>query len=145
MENINLTKIDKQILESYKYFVNGLSAYLSNSYEIVLHSLGNLESSVIHIINGEHTGRKVGAPITDLALQMYDNIKKGEADYIVYNSKNKNGEPLKSATIAIRGEENRIIGLICINMYLNTSFFDVLSSFMPSAASFMNGLSVNES
>ena len=63
----------------------------------------------------------------------------------VYNSKNKNGEPLKSATIAIRGEENRIIGLICINMYLNTSFFDVLSSFMPSAASFMNGLSVNES
>ena len=145
MENINLTKIDKQILESYKYFVNGLSAYLSNSYEIVLHSLGNLESSVIHIINGEHTGRKVGAPITDLALQMYDNIKKGEADYIVYNSKNKNGEPLKSATIAIRGEENRIIGLICINMYLNTSFFDVLSSFMPSAASFMNVLSVNES
>lgn len=145
MKNIILTKTDKQILDSYKYFINGLSSYLGNSYEIVLHSLGNLEQSVIHIVNGEHTGRKVGAPITDLALKMYDDIQKGEADYIVYNSKNKNGEPLKSATIAIRGEMDKIIGLICINMYLNTPFFDVLSSFIPSSASIVNNLNIDES
>lgn len=145
MKNIVLTKTDKHILDSYKYFINGLSSYLGNSYEIVLHSLGNLEQSVIHIVNGEHTGRKVGAPITDLALKMYDDIQKGEADFIVYNSKNKNGEPLKSATIAIRGEMDKIIGLVCINMYLNTPFFDVLSSFIPSSANIVNNLNIDES
>lgn len=145
MKNITLTKNDKQILESYKLFIDGLSAYLGTSYEIVLHSLGNLEKSVIYIVNGEHTGRKIGAPITDLALRMYDNIQEAETDFIVYNSKNKKGEPLKSATIAIRGEMNRIIGLICINMYLNTSFYEVLSSFIPSSINSINKNDLRES
>jgi len=84
---------------------------------------------VICIINGEHTGRTIGAPITDMALDMLDAIAKGKAT--VYFSKNKKGEPLKSTTIAIRGEDNRIIGLICINMYLNTSLEDFITSLIP--------------
>ena len=145
MKNIVLTKNDYRILESYKLFIYGLSAYLGDAYEIVLHSLGNLEKSVIYIVNGEHTGRKIGAPITDLALRMYDSIQEEENDFIVYNSKNKKGEPLKSATIAIRGENHKIIGLVCINMYLNTSFFDVLTSFVPSSVNFMHKNNIDES
>ena len=131
MKNIILTKTDKQILESFKSVLDGLAAYMSNSYEFVLHSLEDLNNSVIYIINGEHTGRKIGAPITDLALKMFDEISNDHVDYIVYFSKNKAGEPLKSTTIAIRGENNRIIGLLCINLYLNTPFADVLASFTP--------------
>ena len=67
---MKLTKSDKLILESYKTMIEGLAKYLPNSYELVLHSLENLEESVIAIYNGEHTGRKVGAPITDLALNL---------------------------------------------------------------------------
>lgn len=145
MKNIVLTKNDYRILESYKLFIDGLSAYLGDAYEIVLHSLGNLEKSVIYIVNGEHTGRKIGAPITDLALRMYDSIQEEENDFIVYNSKNKKGESLKSATIAIRGENHKIIGLVCINMYLNTSFFDVLTSFVPSSVNFMHKNNIDES
>ena len=129
--NITLTKTDKQILESQKGILDGLAMYMSDAYEFVLHSLEDLERSVIYIINGEHTGRTVGAPITDLALRMFDEISKGHSDYKVYFSKNKKGEPLKSTTIAIRGENNRIIGLLCINLYLNTPFSDILSSFSP--------------
>lgn len=131
MNNIVLTNIDKQILNSYKYILDGFAAYLSKSYEFVLHSLEDLNKSVIYIINGEHTGRMVGAPITDLALSMYGKMSKEQVDYLVYFSKNKNGEPLKSATIAIHGENDRIIGLICINMYLNSPFSEILSSFVP--------------
>lgn len=131
MKNIILTKTDKQILESFKSVLDGLASYMSSSYEFVLHSLEDLSSSVIYIINGEHTGRKIGAPITDLALKMLDEISNDQVDYIVYFSKNKEGEPLKSTTIAIRGENNRIIGLLCINLYLNTPFSEILESFAP--------------
>ncbi|MDO4499971.1 MAG: PAS domain-containing protein [Erysipelotrichaceae bacterium] len=134
MKNMILSKADKLILESMKGVMDGMAAYLSDSYELVLHSLEDLNESVIYILNGEHTGRKIGAPITDLALKMFDEISNVHEDYKVYFSKNKKGEPLKSTTIAIRGENDRIIGLLCINMYMNTSFAEIVKSFVPSNA-----------
>lgn len=131
MMQMKLTKSDKLILESYKTMLEGLAKYLPNSYELVLHSLENLEESVIAIYNGEHTGRKIGAPITDLALNLLEQINNGNENSIVYFSKNSKGEPLKSTTIAVRGDENRIIGLVCINMYLNIPFKDILDSYIP--------------
>ena len=77
MDNIEitLTSVDKAILNSYAAMVPGLSAYLGAHYEIVLHSLASLSNSVIAICNGHHTGRAVGSPITDLALQMLSEIE----------------------------------------------------------------------
>ncbi len=130
--NVHLTLIDRIILESYKIMLEGLADYLGGGYEMVLHSLEDTEHSVIKIINGHHTGRTEGMPITDLALQMLEEIEKdGEKSYISYFTKNKNGEPLKSSTIVVRGEEKRIIGLLCINFYLNTGFSEILSSYIP--------------
>lgn len=134
--NVHLTLIDRMIMNSYKVMLEGLADYLGGGYEMVLHSLEDTEHSVIKIINGHHTGRTEGMPITDLALQMLEEIKKdGKKSYISYFTKNKNGEPLKSSTILVRGEENRIIGLLCINFYLNTGFSDILSSFIPESTS----------
>ena len=61
------------------------------------HSLENYDHSVIKIINGFHTGRTEGAPITDLALSMLERINgKDGAGSISYYTKNKKGEPLQS-------------------------------------------------
>lgn len=128
---VELTLIDQEVLNSYSNFINGLGQYLGTSCEIVLHSLDNYEHSIINILNGEHTGRKIGAPITDLALNMLDKLSETNEDHITYFSTNKKGEPLKSATIAIHGEKNRIIGLMCINFYMNTPLSDILNSLIP--------------
>ena len=134
--NVHLTLIDRIILDSYKVLLEGLADYLGSGYEMVLHSLEDTEHSVIKIINGHHTGRAEGMPITDLALQMLEQIKKeGEKGYISYFTNNKKGEPLKSTTIVVRGEESRIIGLLCINFYLNTNFSEILSGFIPDITS----------
>ena len=124
---IVLTPTDRIVLESYRNLCEGMANYLGDGYEIVLHSLENLDSSVIKIINGYHTGRKEGAPITDLALRMLENIReKGDVGYIAYFSRNKKNEPLHSTTITIQGEEGRIIGLLCINFYMNTPLSTML-------------------
>lgn len=127
---------DRRILESYFPVLEGLAAYLGSSYEIALHSLEDLEHSVIKIVNGYHTGRSEGSPITDLALTMLDKLEadEKESDYQVYFSRNRNGEPMKSSTIAIRGRQHNIIGLMCINLYLGASVFEFVSNLMPEDA-----------
>ncbi len=127
---IILSETDRTILESYKILIEGLANYLGNSYELVLHSLESYDHSVIKIINGYHTGRSEGAPITDLAIKMLEKIESEEhnSDYYAYISKNRKGEPLKSTTIAIRGENGRIIGLLCMNFYLNTPYIDIIQA-----------------
>lgn len=125
---MKLSKADLRILNSYVPVVQGLGDYLSDYYEVVLHSLEDLEHSVICIVHGEHTGRAVGAPITDRALIMLRQISEGETDHVVYFSQNNKGEPLKSTTIAIRGKAGRVIGLLCMNLYLNAPLSEVIAS-----------------
>ena len=130
-----LTPADRLVLEAYGNLLDGLAQYLGDGYEIVLHSLEDLERSVVKIVNGQHTGRPVGAPITDLARSMLARITQQEgAPAISFFTQNRKGEPLKAATIAIQGENRRIIGLLCINFYLNTPFAQVLAAFTPPAA-----------
>ena len=127
---MKLTEIDQHILKSYGTLLDGLAGYLGEGCEIVLHSLENLDRSVIKIVNGHHTGRTVGAPITNLALEMLDEIQKDPSrTSISYFTNNKKGEPLKSATIAIGGENERIIGLLCMNFYLNMPLSQFLTVF----------------
>lgn len=130
--NIVFTPEDRCILESYKTTVEGFAEYLGEGYEVVLHSLENLNHSVIKIINGHHTGRKEGAPITDLALDMLNRIQtEGLPGHISYFTHNKKGEPLKSTTITIAGTEGKIIGLLCINFYLNTPVSSIIADLHP--------------
>lgn len=130
VKEISLSEQEKNILNSYAHFCEGLSKFLGNQYEIVLHNLENFDHSVVKIINGFYTGRKEGAPITDRALEMMREIQSEgkRKEGIVYFSRNKKGEPLKSTTILIRGEQDRIIGLLCVNLYLNTSMFEFMKN-----------------
>ena len=132
-EQMILTPVDRAILESYKAVLDGFSSYFGEGYEMVLHSLEDYDHSVIKIVNGYHTGRAEGASITDLALSMLERIRSqgGEPKAITYFTQNRRGEPLKSSTIPILGEKGRIIGLLCMNFYLNTSFRQVIGDFVP--------------
>lgn len=129
-QEVELTLIDKFVLKSYCSMIEGLGNYLGEGYEVVLHSLEDFEHSVIYINHGEHTGRKKGAPITDKALDFLIKFNENGSTQETYYSFNAKGEPLKSTTIAIKGENNRIIGLLCMNFYMNISFYDFIHTFV---------------
>lgn len=129
---LQLTKIDHMILETYKKLCDGLSDYLGVGYEIVLHSLENLDKSVVKIINGNYTGRKEGSPITDMALHMLEKMDVGNTGgHISYFTRNKNGALMRSCTIAIPGEDGNTIGLLCINLYLDMPLSKFIEKFSP--------------
>lgn len=133
---IELTTTDQAILQAFSRFCDGLSEYLGPGYEIVLHSLGDYDHSAIKVLHGEHTGRKAGAPITDLALFMLDDFYRngGKQGCPPYLSRNRNGDQLMSTTIPIYGENNRIIALLCMNFFLATPFNAFIQRFMPTDA-----------
>ena len=127
--DVTLTMLDHLILDSYKGAMEGLAEYLGSAYELVLHSLEDYEHSVVKIINGYHSGRKEGAPITDLALDMLARLENGSArDGVTYTTRNREGRPLKGTTIPVRGEGGRVIALICINFYLDTPLNELISA-----------------
>jgi len=113
--------------------LDGLGNFFGSTHEVILHSLENLESSAIKVINGHFSNRKEGAPFTDMALKMLSQVES-EHDYAVkpYYNKNQKGVILKSSTIPVIGENDRIIGLICINMHLEMPLIDYLQDLLPS-------------
>ncbi len=123
---------DHEILKSYEAVVDGLAMLIGEHCEIVLHSLEDLKCSAVRIANGEHTGRKIGSPITDLALRMLHDMA-GEDSSVskAYFTRAKSGVLMKSVTIAIRNREQRVIGLLCINMNLDVPFSQIVQTFIP--------------
>lgn len=123
---------DFEILKSYEAVVDGLAMLIGSHCEIVLHSLQDLKCSAIRIANGENTGRKIGSPITDLALRMLHDMTGADSSVSkCYFTRAKSGVLMKSVTIAIRNREQRVIGLLCINVNLDVPFSQIISTFVP--------------
>lgn len=129
MSGVELNNIDRAILASYNNVLEALALYLGEGFEFVLHSLEDYENSAIKVVNGFHTGRSEGCPITDVALEMLKSIENNKDEsYNIYCSKNPKGEPMKSTTIAIHGDKGKIIGLLCINFYQKTPAIDLFET-----------------
>lgn len=132
MQSAEFTDADRQILSTYAAVVDGFAALIGPFCEIVLHSLENLNASAIKIANGGNTGRKVGSPITDMALKNLQDLRHSDRNFShVYFTRAKGGNLMKSITIAIKNGENRIIGLLCVNVNLDVPFSQILQSFVP--------------
>ncbi|NLB10269.1 MAG: hypothetical protein GX834_04285 [Clostridiaceae bacterium] len=134
-KNVDFTDVDRLILESYKSVLDGLSEYIGPAYELVLHSLEVLDHAVIKIINGHYSDRHEGAPITDLALDMLAEIKKSGSNHknLVYFNRSKKGVPIRAATFPITGSGDKIIGLLCMNFYMDIPLNIYLENILETA------------
>ena len=128
---------DHLILRSYCSILDGLAEFWGPGIEIVLHSLENYDSAAIKVVNGHYTGRSEGAPLTDLALRMLRDIQRSGNNHknLIYSNKSKTGSPIRSATLPITGENDNIIGLLCINFYMDIPLHSYLESFILPAHS----------
>lgn len=105
-----------QYLKKFISIADFLGEVLGTNTEIILHDLTNYEHSIVHIINGHISNRKIGDPITDLVLEFMTTESKGDKQFICnYNSKTIEGRLLYSSTYFIRNEKNTIVGALCLN------------------------------
>ena len=107
-------------IQKFVPLVEFLGAFLGENYEVVLHDVSAGERSVLAIANSDKiSGRKVGAPLTDLALKFVVEREYEKRDWAMgYMTRAKDGSPLHSATYFIRDDGGKLAGLLCLNMHV---------------------------
>jgi len=106
-----------RVIDAYVPLVQFMGAFLGSNCEVVLHDTSAKENSVLAIANSHITGRKVGAPLTDLALKFVVEKEYEHRDWVMgYTTRSKDDRPLRSATYFIRDDDGGLAGMLCLNM-----------------------------
>lgn len=108
---------DQELLKIYVSLVPFLTEICGKGCEIVIHDVTNPENSVIAIANNI-TGRKLGSPMTDLALSIQKSGEYLESDFLASYTGRTSNKKFLSSTYFIKNEE-RLIGLLCVNKDLS--------------------------
>lgn len=117
-------------LQPYIPMVDFIADYLGNYAEVVLHDLTDLEHSIVKIRNGHISGRQEGDPCTDFVLRTLKRAPDNMRYAVNYSSTNQAGIPMKSGSFFIQNDEQKIIGMICIN--IDSSYCLQLKTFLDS-------------
>lgn len=102
-------------LASYIPLVEYLGCVLPDNCEICLQDCGDTHS-IIAIAHGEVSGRRIGSPLTDLALKMIRDEQWKTTDYVCnYEGFTSEQRKLCSSTYFIKDKGN-LLGMLCINI-----------------------------
>ena len=125
-----LTREEQSIFEHYDRMAEAIARCFGPACEVVVHSLEDTNRSVVKIVNGHVTGRTVGAPVTDLGLEILAGAY-GDSDDVVgpYTSTSSTGSILHCVTNMIRNNKGKLIGFLCINFNMSASLAEVMTAF----------------
>jgi predicted transcriptional regulator YheO len=97
----------------------GIAATFGNQCEVVLHDLSRPRTSIVEIVNNAVTGRNVGDGIRELVWSVLRSPSFTDDMLTNYRTTAPDGRDVKSTTVLIRDEANRIVGALCINLDLS--------------------------
>jgi predicted transcriptional regulator YheO len=84
--------------------------------EIAVHDLRIPTHSLVHLVNGEVTGRELGEPIRDLIYRVLPEMDATQAGLFNYVTELSDGRRLKSSTCLIRDSGGAALIALCINL-----------------------------
>ena len=95
----------------------GIARQFGTYCEVVVHDLtpDDPDHSIVAIENGHVTGRRLGDGPSHVVWETLKADPKQIQDRLSYLTRTEDGKILKSSTIFIRDEEDKVIGLFAIN------------------------------
>ena len=84
--------------------------------EVAVHDLRRPTRSLVHLVNGEVTGRQLGSPIRDLIYRVLPDMDIEQGGLFNYSTVLEDGRRLKSSTCLIRNEGGDPLVAFCINL-----------------------------
>ncbi len=94
----------------------GITGQFGENCEVVIHDLTeDEEHTIVYIENGHVTGRKVGDGSSRVVFEARNKKPEELKDRINYLTQTEDGRMLKSTTIYIRDNDNKVIGIFAIN------------------------------
>lgn len=103
-------------LQQYTILVDFLGKTLGPDYEVVLQDLTDNNNRIVAIANGHISGRTIGSPLTNAALQMLASKTYENNDFLCnYKGITEKGRILRSSTMFLKDEDGKPFALLCIN------------------------------
>ena len=103
-------------LKKYIPLVDFLAEVFGDDAEVVLQDVSDFNNSVISIRNNHISGRKLGAPATNLVLKVM-NGNFTDKNYVRnYRGVSAVGKVVRSSTYFIKDDKNVVVGMLCINI-----------------------------
>lgn len=110
----------KIIMNSYLNIMEFLSKIYGSSCEIILHSIQGDKVSIVEIINGNISNRKIGTEKNVIGYKHKEQFK--DNDYIANNFyRSENAVDIKSNTFYIKDSSGELIGMLCLNFDITAS------------------------
>jgi len=105
----------KAIFKMLRQMADAVTKTMGRNCEVAVHDFANFNKALVYLA-GNVTGRKVGAPITDLVVKALHAEGKKIKDRYNYKTTTKDGRAIKSSTTFIRDSVGEVIGAFCINI-----------------------------
>ena len=103
-------------LELLRQVAAGIAAQFGSSCEVVVHDLSrHPDHSIVAIVNGHVSGRKVGDGASAVVLEQMETNDPEPKDHLCYLTKTPDGKILKSSTVYIRNSKGKVSAILSIN------------------------------
>lgn len=103
-------------LELLRQVADGIAAQFGSNCEVVLHDLSmHPDQSIVYIVNGHISGRKVGDGASQVVMEQLESNNPEPKDHFCYLMKTPDGKILKSSTVYIRNRKGKVSAILSIN------------------------------
>ena len=106
-------------LEMLVSTAHGIARQFGKDCEVCIHDLSvkDLEHTIIFIINGHVSGRKIGDGASKVVLETLEALEKGDiiVDHLGYRTTTQNGRILKSSTVFLKDNNGKYRWILGIN------------------------------
>lgn len=109
-------------LETLRRIAKGVAAQFGSNCEVVVHEVSERSTmqSIVAIENGHVSGRKLGDGPSQVVLKQLGKDGTDTDDHLCYLMRTPDGKLIKSSSVYIRDEENRVTAIFCINFDIST-------------------------
>jgi predicted transcriptional regulator YheO len=107
------------ILQALVPVADGIARMLGPDCEVAIHDLTHPRHSILHIVNGHVTNRKVGDELGPLFGQFLQ-LTEASQDLLVNYADVEMGRQLRCTKILVRDEKGTAIGCFCINLVIDS-------------------------
>lgn len=116
----------------------GIAAQFGSNCEVVVHDLSrHPDHSIVEIVNGHVTGRKVGDGASHVVIEQLQTNDPEPKDHLCYLTKTPDGKILKSSTVYIRNSKGKVSAIFSINydisklLMVESAVHDLISTGEP--------------
>lgn len=119
---------NNKLFNRYIQIAEVLGKVFPNVLEVVVHDFKDLDHSIIYIVNGHISNRKVGDGASELGIRRLLEQEDIPDVLVNYINQNSRGQKFKSASLAIRDDSGKMLGAFCFNFDL--SHFEQFQKFL---------------